>query len=108
MGGVDVTAARAATAVTANSVRTLPALRTTVVEPVGAGDAFAAGFLAGLPRGGTTVRALRLGHITAVSALKVTGDHGPLPDTAETERLLGLPDADRERCEDRIDRVFAQ
>ncbi|MDT0466881.1 sugar kinase [Streptomyces gibsoniae] len=82
--------ARAATALTAEGMRTVPALRTTVVEPVGAGDAFAAGFLAGLLRGTTTVRALRLGHITAVSALQVTGDHGPLPDPAEIERLLGL------------------
>ncbi|GGW99978.1 hypothetical protein GCM10010297_22430 [Streptomyces malachitofuscus] len=63
-----------------------------VVEPVGAGDAFAAGFLAGLLHGVTTKRALRLGHLTAVSALKVTGDHGPLPDATERERLLGLPD----------------
>ncbi|MEU8713316.1 MULTISPECIES: sugar kinase [unclassified Streptomyces] len=104
--------ARAATAVTADGACTVPALRTTVVEPVGAGDAFAAGFLAGLLRGGSTVRALRLGHITAVSALKVTGDHGPLPDPARTERLLGLADADWERYEDpdspAVDRVFGQ
>ncbi|WP_268248607.1 sugar kinase [Streptomyces brasiliensis] len=69
---------------------TVPALRTEVVEPVGAGDAFAAGFLAGLLRDGDLPRALRLGHITAASALKVTGDHGPLPDPATLERLLGL------------------
>lgn len=36
-------------------------------------------------------RALRLGHITAASALKVTGDHGPLPDTARIKQLLDLP-----------------
>ena len=36
-------------------------------------------------------RALRLGHITAASALEVTGDHGPLPDGARIERLLDLP-----------------
>lgn len=36
-------------------------------------------------------RALRLGHITAASALKVTGDHGPLPDAAWIKRLLDLP-----------------
>jgi 2-dehydro-3-deoxygluconokinase len=36
-------------------------------------------------------RALRLGHITAASALKVTADHGPLPDSARIERLLELP-----------------
>ncbi|MEV0209330.1 sugar kinase [Streptomyces sp. NPDC050788] len=67
---------------------TVPALRTEVVEPVGAGDAFAAGFLAGLLRGYELKRALRLGHITASSALRVTGDHGPLPDGARIEQLL--------------------
>ncbi|WP_406327277.1 sugar kinase [Streptomyces sp. NBC_00203] len=84
--------AYAATAFSDEGVCTVPALRTTVVEPVGAGDAFAAGFLAGLLRGEEMRRALRLGHITAVSALGVTGDHGPLPDSERIERLLGLPD----------------
>ncbi|MGW2693161.1 sugar kinase [Streptomyces sp. NPDC001296] len=92
--------ARAATALTTEGMCTVPALRTTVVEPVGAGDAFAAGFLAGLLRGTTTVRALRLGHITAVSALQVTGDHGPLPDPAEIERLLGLSAGAWERLDE--------
>jgi 2-dehydro-3-deoxygluconokinase len=73
---------------------TVPALPTDVVEPVGAGDAFAAGFLAGLLRGDDLRRALRLGHITAASALKVTGDHGPLPDAVTIERLLGAADGD--------------
>lgn len=40
--------------------------------------AFAAGFLAGLLRGEPTERCLRLGHVTAASALSVIGDHGPL------------------------------
>ncbi|GGX76697.1 sugar kinase [Streptomyces fructofermentans] len=71
---------------------TVPALPTDVVEPVGAGDAFAAGFLAGLLRGGDVPRALRLGHITAASALRVTDDRGPLPDGPAIERLLGLPE----------------
>lgn len=75
-------------------VCTVPALRTDVVEPVGAGDAFAAGFLAGLLDGHDMRRALRLGHLTASSALKVTGDHGPLPDTATIARLLDLTDED--------------
>ncbi|MCD7438411.1 sugar kinase [Streptomyces lincolnensis] len=85
--------AHAATVFGDEEVRTVPALRTEVVESVGAGDAFAAGFLAGLLRGedADTERALRLGHITATSALRVTGDHGPLPDREEIERLLGLP-----------------
>ncbi|WP_210593428.1 sugar kinase [Streptomyces sp. GESEQ-35] len=82
--------ANTATALTEEATYTVPALRTTVVEAVGAGDAFAAGFLTGLLRGATTERALRLGHITAVSALEVTGDHGPLPEEKETERLLAL------------------
>ncbi|MFB7498852.1 sugar kinase [Streptomyces sp. NPDC056161] len=92
--------ARAATAVSRGGTCTVPALRTRVVEPVGAGDAFAAGFLAGLLRGGSTTYALRLGHITAVSALQVTGDHGPLPDREHIERLLGLTPRDWERYED--------
>ncbi|MBC7267557.1 MAG: sugar kinase [Streptomyces sp.] len=85
--------AHAATAFTEDGVHTVPALRTTVVEPVGAGDAFAAGFLTGLLRDVPVPRALRLGHLTAVSALQVTGDHGPLPDPARIDRLLALPDA---------------
>ncbi len=71
-------------------VRIVPALDTDVVEPVGAGDAFAAGVLTGLLRGEGMERALRLGHITAASALKVTADHGPLPDGSRIDRLLAL------------------
>ncbi|MFE6185791.1 sugar kinase [Streptomyces sp. NPDC056465] len=83
-GGTD------ATAFDGTGVHRVPARRVDVVEPVGAGDAFAAGFLAGLIRGESTVRALRLGHLTAGAALGVTGDHGPLPDPA---RIAGLLDA---------------
>ncbi|QHA08908.1 sugar kinase [Streptomyces broussonetiae] len=84
--------ARSATAFGGEGACTVPALRTKVVEPVGAGDAFAAGFLAGLLDGGDLRRALRLGHITASSALKASADHGPLPDTDTIERLLELTD----------------
>ncbi|MFG2790150.1 sugar kinase [Streptomyces sp. NPDC048419] len=73
-------------------VCTVPALPAEVVEPVGAGDAFAAGFLTGLLRGEDLRRALRLGHITASSALRVTGDHGPLPDAVMIATLLDLGD----------------
>jgi 2-dehydro-3-deoxygluconokinase len=76
-------------AVTCDAVTCVPALAVDVVEPVGAGDAFAAGFLAGLLRGEPTERCLRLGHVTAASALSVTGDHGPLPNAAELDGLLG-------------------
>jgi 2-dehydro-3-deoxygluconokinase len=81
--------ARAATAFFGDSRVRVPALAVDVVEPVGAGDAFAAGFLAGLLRGQPARRCLRLGHVTAASALSVAGDHGPLPDEAELARLLG-------------------
>ena len=33
-------------------------------------------------------RALRLGHLTAASALRVAADHGPLPDPAVVATLL--------------------
>ncbi|WP_108988375.1 sugar kinase [Streptomyces coelicoflavus] len=85
---------RGATAFTEQEVCTVPALATEVVEPVGAGDAFAAGFLAGLWRGTDLTRALRLGHITAASALKVVGDHGPLPDEGTVGALLALAEQD--------------
>ncbi|MFE1073595.1 sugar kinase [Streptomyces sp. NPDC058783] len=85
---------RGATAFTERGVCTVPALAAEVVEPVGAGDAFAAGFLAGLWRGTDLTRALRLGHITAASALQVVGDHGPLPDADTVEAMLALTERD--------------
>jgi len=54
-----------------------PALRVDVVEPVGAGDAFAAGYLAGLLAGEPPVRRLRAGHLRAASALRTHDDVGP-------------------------------
>jgi 2-dehydro-3-deoxygluconokinase len=83
--------ARAATAFFGESRVSVPALAVHVVEPVGAGDAFAAGFLAGLLRAQPAERCLRMGHVTAASALSVTGDYGPLPGEGEMSRLLGVP-----------------
>jgi 2-dehydro-3-deoxygluconokinase len=61
------------------------ALEVEVVEPVGAGDAFAAGYLAGTLRGYDQRRCLRLGHIAAAATLVVAGDHGapPAPDLVD-------------------------
>ncbi|MFD7873418.1 sugar kinase [Streptomyces sp. NPDC059766] len=84
---------RAATAFVGDAVHRVPALKVRVAEPVGAGDAFAAGFLGGLLRQLPVDRALRLGHLTAASALRVAADHGPLPDPA---LLAALLDADEE------------
>ncbi|MDX2643313.1 sugar kinase [Streptomyces sp. PA03-1a] len=79
---------RAATAFTGTDAHRVPALTVRVAEPVGAGDAFAAGFLSGLLRDLPVERALRLGHLTAASALRVPADHGPLPDPAVLAALL--------------------
>jgi 2-dehydro-3-deoxygluconokinase len=56
-----------------------PAVPVAVVEPVGAGDAFAAGYLAGWLRGLAEPVRLRLGHLVAGAALRVPGDVGTLP-----------------------------
>ena len=61
-----------------------------MVEPIGAGDAFAAGFLVGVLRYDNVEIALRLGHITAMSALSQQNDVGPIADDATIQRLLDL------------------
>lgn len=85
--------ARAATAYLGPDSYTVPAPKVRVVEPVGAGDAFAGGFLAGLLRHDDPVRALRLGHLTAASALRVPADHGPLLPPDRTRELLTADDS---------------
>lgn len=67
--------------------------RVRVVEPVGAGDAFAAGYLAGQLRGEGGKRCLRRGHILAAHSLLSTGDHTRLPDGTALDRWLDLDDA---------------
>ncbi|WFE35986.1 sugar kinase [Micromonospora sp. WMMD975] len=72
----------------------VPAPQVDVVEPVGAGDAFAAGFLAGLLREVDLRSCLRLGHLTAAPVLAVPGDTAPPPDPARIARALALTDRD--------------
>ncbi len=57
----------------------VPAEPVDIVEPVGAGDAFAAGYLFGCLRGLAEPARLRLGHRVAAAALRTTGDVGELP-----------------------------
>lgn len=65
-----------------------PALRVDVVEPVGAGDAFAAGYLAATLAGQPVSRRLRAGHLQAVGALRTQHDVAvPLPRDL-VDRLL--------------------
>lgn len=72
---------------------TVEALTVDVVEPVGAGDGFAAGYLAGLLRGYDPVRRLRLGHLSAACVLAEPGDHAHwLPDEHTRHALVTAAD----------------
>ncbi|WP_371477832.1 sugar kinase [Kitasatospora sp. NBC_00315] len=68
-----------------------PALTVEVVEVTGAGDAFAAGYLAGTLRGLDQRRRLRLGHLSAACALTAHGDVGDLPPGPVVTALLEAP-----------------
>ncbi|MGH3414038.1 MAG: sugar kinase [Marmoricola sp.] len=65
----------------------VPALDVEVVEPVGAGDGFAAGYLAGLLGGYGATQRLRLGHLVAAGVLAEPGDHAH-PPAADVRRAL--------------------
>ena len=68
-----------------------PALRGTVIDPIGAGDAFAAGFLYGIVNNPDDLqRCQRLGHIVAMSALISPNDVGQVPDWDAINRMLDL------------------
>ncbi|MGW2328802.1 sugar kinase [Streptomyces sp. NPDC001700] len=77
-----------------DTVTFAPALRVDVVAPVGAGDAFAAGFLSGTLRGLPVERRLRHGHLMAAAALTVPGDLGTPPPRAYADRLVTLDAAE--------------
>jgi len=72
----------------------VPALTVDVVEPVGAGDAFAAGFLAGTLQGMPMEQRLRLGHLSAAAVLAVRQDHAAPPPRAVRQALLACSDED--------------
>ncbi|MFB7500319.1 PfkB family carbohydrate kinase, partial [Streptomyces sp. NPDC056161] len=71
----------------------VPALRVDVVAPVGAGDAFAAGFLSATLRGLPVRERIRCGHLMAAAALTVPGDLAVPPARDHADRLLALDDA---------------
>lgn len=72
----------------------VPALTVEVVEPVGAGDAFAAGYLAGTLQGLSMEQRLRLGHLSAAAVLAVPDDHATPPDAGTRQALLDCSEAD--------------
>ncbi|MEU1940958.1 sugar kinase [Streptomyces sp. NPDC020125] len=67
-----------------------PAPHVDVVAPVGAGDAFAAGFLSGTLRGLPVAERLRHGHLMAAAALTVPGDLGTPPSRERADQLVAL------------------
>ncbi|MFH8464477.1 sugar kinase [Streptomyces sp. NPDC017991] len=75
-----------------DTVTAAPALNVDVVAPVGAGDAFAAGFLSATLRGLPPKHRLRHGHLMAAAALTVPGDLGTPPSRAYADRLAALDD----------------
>lgn len=83
-----------ATHFTGGHVTLQPALKADVVEPVGAGDAFAAGFLSGLVRGFEVPRALRLGHLMAGLTLQHVSDLPVLPAAESILAVSALEDDD--------------
>jgi 2-dehydro-3-deoxygluconokinase len=68
-----------------------PALKVDVVEPVGAGDAFAAGFLFGTLSGWSPRRRLRAGHLRAASSLLTHHDVGPSLAPEFVSAMLDAP-----------------
>ncbi len=77
----------------------VPALRLDVVEKIGAGDAFAGGFLAGLLHGLGHEERIRLGHLCAAAALTGHGDIAELPPRARLEELAALDSAEWARLD---------
>ncbi|QCX78816.1 2-dehydro-3-deoxygluconokinase [Streptomyces sp. YIM 121038] len=71
----------------------VPALRVDVVAPVGAGDAFAAGYLSGTLRGLGAEQRLRHGHLMAAAALTVPGDLATPPAREHADALAALAPA---------------
>ncbi|WP_394430986.1 sugar kinase [Streptomyces sp. SGAir0957] len=67
-----------------------PAPRVDVVAAVGAGDAFAAGFLSATLRGLPVADRLRHGHLWAAAALTVPGDLAAPPHRDHADRLVAL------------------
>jgi 2-dehydro-3-deoxygluconokinase len=65
-----------------------------VVDPVGAGDGFCAGFIAGRLDGVDLETALRMGNACGALAVAAVGDQAGLPDRDELGRLLGGGGAD--------------
>jgi 2-dehydro-3-deoxygluconokinase len=67
----------------------VPALPVTVIDPVGAGDAFVAGYLVERLAGETPEQRLTTAIAVGAFAVTVPGDCEGLPDRAELAALTG-------------------
>lgn len=68
-----------------------------VVEPIGAGDAFAAGYLGSLLRGESGESALRMGHVMAAQTLRNVSDSPVLPNVSVLRELAARTGEDWSR-----------
>ncbi|MFJ9320390.1 sugar kinase [Streptomyces globisporus] len=82
----------AADATGPDTVTHVPALHVDVVAAVGAGDAFAAGFLSATLRGLPVRDRARHGHLMAAAVLTVPGDLTEPPARDHADRLVALGD----------------
>jgi 2-dehydro-3-deoxygluconokinase len=81
-------AAIEAVSFTAAGVHRAPSTPVEVIDPVGAGDAFAAGWLSGFLDGRDELTRLRLGHYAASRVLMSPADSADLPPADEIVSLL--------------------
>ncbi|RXJ02108.1 sugar kinase [Anaerobacillus alkaliphilus] len=65
-----------------------------VIDPVGAGDGFAAGLISGLLEGLTVELAVQRGNAVGAIATQIPGDFEGLPDREELERFIHAKDAE--------------
>jgi len=90
--GVEVVAvklgAEGATAYTKNEEARKPAFRVPVVDVIGAGDAFAAGFIASLMLGKSLEEALEVGNAAGALVVTVRGDFENMPSWDDLEKFL--------------------
>ncbi|PJN28459.1 carbohydrate kinase [Streptomyces sp. CB02613] len=94
-GGAECAGARSSSAggaEFADTVTHVPALHVDVVAAVGAGDAFAAGFLSATLRGLPVRDRARHGHLMAAAVLTVPGDLTEPPARDHADRLVALDD----------------
>ncbi|WTF46249.1 sugar kinase [Streptomyces sp. NBC_01604] len=82
----------AATPSAEQSTTFVPALNVDVVAPVGAGDAFAAGFLSATLRELPVRHRIRHAHLWAAAALTAPGDLATPPTRPHADRLAALDD----------------